>query len=250
MRRLAAVALLAIAMLVGARRARHRRNRPRRSHRHIRDRAAGHHAGSPVSSWARSRCAAVSPMIGTVIARPRIDDRRGLATSKWSCFLGPVGWWLADPLVPPGSDRPPRPHGRRRRQRARGRQHQYAARRRGRFCVRTRCWSNSAPAPRRNSRAFVASRLQLTQLEAAELHAHGPHDRTLAHRRRPAGARDAAAMRAFAGVSAGQANIFSPARKRRPPRAGRQPRRRNTSSPSCIFWKRIKSPMATTCWWR
>ena len=45
-------------------------------------------------------CAAVSPMIGTVILGRELTLNEAYR-STLGCFLGPIGWLLADALVPP-----------------------------------------------------------------------------------------------------------------------------------------------------
>jgi subtilisin family serine protease len=53
-------------------------------------------------------CAAVAPMIGTVVLGREMTLSE-VYHSTFGCVLGPVGWLLADWLVPPGTDMPGRP---------------------------------------------------------------------------------------------------------------------------------------------
>jgi hypothetical protein len=59
-------------------------------------------------------CAAVSPMIGTVVlGRPMTQNE--VWRSTLGCFAGPLGWLIADQLVPPTPPPPSAPPPRRRR---------------------------------------------------------------------------------------------------------------------------------------
>src|SRR5262245_1394345 len=50
-------------------------------------------------------CAAVSPMIGTVLLGRELTIGEAYHTTL-GCVLGPIGWLLADALFPPGSTGP------------------------------------------------------------------------------------------------------------------------------------------------
>jgi hypothetical protein len=55
-------------------------------------------------------CAAVAPMIGTVMLNREMTANE-VYRSTLTCFLGPIGWLLADAILPPDTARPGQPRG-------------------------------------------------------------------------------------------------------------------------------------------
>ncbi len=55
-------------------------------------------------------CAAVAPMIGTVMLNREMTPNE-VYRSTLTCFLGPLGWVIADAILPPETARPGQPRG-------------------------------------------------------------------------------------------------------------------------------------------
>ncbi len=156
-------------------------------------------------------CAAVSPMIGTVILGRELTLNEAYR-STLGCFLGPVGWLLADALVPPTvttqiqtqiqtSKPPPR------QQRAgRGRNFKIPPQGETRFV--NELILEFGPGATTQMRTRLANNLQLTELETQRF---GLTGRTLS-RWRIDGTRSVSATlnliaRNYAGVSGGWVNM-------------------------------------------
>ncbi len=219
MRRLSTVAFLALALLVSARERASAQPAPTPTPSYAATSAAGLSpaAGIVIGSVA---AAAVAPMIGSVIA-----GRELTVGEVWhiemSLFLGPVGWAIADRWFPPGSEGPRghRPPG----QAGRGGNISVPPAGAADFVsneVLVEFRAGASP----QQRALVTSRLQLTQLEQQTFSLTG---RTIGRFRIDSGQPVRAtllAMRAFAGVAAGQANhLFAGAQTQTTPAAPAPP---------------------------
>jgi subtilisin family serine protease len=154
-------------------------------------------------------CAAVSPMIGTVILGRELTLNEAYR-STFGCVLGPLGWLLADALVPPTvtgpntqNNTPPRKSGRV----ARGRQFNIPPAGETRFVNNELLLEFSSTSAQ--VRDALARSLQLTQLETQTFALTG---RTIERWRIDAArsVRDTLRQiaRNFPGVSAGQANMI------------------------------------------
>ena len=157
-------------------------------------------------------CAAVSPMIGTVILGRELTYNEAYR-SILGCFLGPVGWLLADALVPPTvttqiqtqiqtSKPPPRQQ-----RTGRGRNFKIPPQGETRFVV-NELVLEFAPSATVQMRNALANTLQLTELETQRFELTG---RTLS-RWRIDGTRSVPATlrliaRNYPGVSGGWANM-------------------------------------------
>jgi len=112
-------------------------------------------------------CAAVSPIIGTVILGRELTMSEAYHTTL-GCLLGPVGWLLADAMFPPtvtGPDsRQPTPPHKPRKNAARGGHIEIPPASETRFVPNEILLAFAASATERD-RALVISRLQLTLLE-------------------------------------------------------------------------------------
>ena len=157
-------------------------------------------------------CAAVSPMIGTVILGRELTLNEAYR-STLGCFLGPIGWLLADALVPPmvttqiqtqtQTSKPP-PQQRRT---GRGRNFEIPPQGETRFVV-NELVLEFAPGATAQMRNTLANALQLTELESQRFELTG---RTLS-RWRIDGTRSVRATlsliaRNHPGVSGGWANM-------------------------------------------
>lgn len=111
-------------------------------------------------------CAAISPMIGTVILGRELTISEAYHTTL-GCFLGPVGWLLADAMFPPGvtvtGAQPPTPP-RKPKNVARGGHINIPPAGETRFVPNQILLEFAAGTSARN-RALLADRLQLTLLE-------------------------------------------------------------------------------------
>ena len=159
-------------------------------------------------------CAAVSPMIGTVILGRELTLNEAYR-STLGCFLGPIGWLLADALVPPTvttqiqtqtqtqtSKPPPRQQ-----RTGRGRNFKIPPQGETRF-VANELILEFAPGATAQMRNALASNLQLTELETQRFELSG---RTLS-RWRKGGTQSvpetlSLIARNYPGVSGGWANM-------------------------------------------
>ena len=185
---------------------------------------------SAATSWARSVCAAVAPIVGTIVLG---REMTGARSSRSTLELSSSD--RSDGCSPTGCSRPALRRGRRRtaaRQpphaaAAPRPQYQRSAAGANAISCPTKCCSNSAPAPRRSRLAQLASQLQLTLLETQTLRAHRPHAASASASRQPFGARDAArrwrAMR-FVDRRAGESSLPACSSSRH--RAAQRSRRR------------------------
>ena len=157
-------------------------------------------------------CAAVSPMIGTVILGRELTYNEAYR-SILGCFLGPVGWLLADALVPPTvttqirtqiqtSKPPPRQQ-----RTGRGRNFKIPPQGETRFVV-NELVLEFAPSATVQMRNALANTLQLTELETQRFELTG---RTLSRWRIDGTRSVPATLRLIAsnypGVSGGWANM-------------------------------------------
>jgi subtilisin family serine protease len=159
-------------------------------------------------------CAAVSPMIATVILGRELTLNEAYR-STFGCFLGPIGWLLADALAPPTittqiqtqtqirtSKPPPRQQ-----RTGRGRNFKIPPQGETRFVANELVleFAPGATAPMRNT---LANTLQLTELETQRFELTG---RTLSRWRidgtRSVSATLSAIVRNHPGVSGGWANM-------------------------------------------
>lgn len=160
-------------------------------------------------------CAAVSPMIGTVILGRELTLNEAYR-STLGCFLGPVGWLLADALVPPTiitqtqiktqsqTSRPPPQQQRT----GRGRNFKIPPQGETRF-VANEIVLEFAPGATAQTRNALANALQLTELETQTFELTG----RLLSRWRIDGTRSVPATlrliaRNYPGVSGGWANMI------------------------------------------
>ena len=198
-------------------------------------------------------CAAVSPIIGTVILGRELTISEVYHTTL-GCTLGPVGWLLADALFPPTVTGPNTRVGTQSRksgQVARGRHFTIPPPGDTRFVSNEVLFefSNGASAQARG--ALVRS-LQLTQLEAQSFALTG---RTI-ERWRIDGTRTVRdtlrlVARNFPSVVSGQANgiyLCAQAQPTTKQDAAADGELRNTLSASYIFWRLTASAAATMCW--
>jgi len=159
-------------------------------------------------------CAAVSPMIGTVVLGRELTIGEVYHTTL-GCVLGPIGWLIADALFPPGvtstrpeqSTPPPPPPSRVTQGSGRGRHFSIPPRGETRF-VLNEILLEFAPGTPTQVRDTLARDLQLTLLETQTFSLTG---RTI-ERWRIDGTRSVRdtlrlISRNFPGVSAGQANM-------------------------------------------
>jgi subtilisin family serine protease len=159
-------------------------------------------------------CAAVSPMIATVILGRELTLNEAYR-STFGCFLGPIGWLLADALAPPTittqiqtqtqirtSKPPPRQQ-----RTGRGRNFKIPPQGETRF-VANELVLEFAPGATAQMRNTLANTLQLTELETQRFELTG---RTLSRWRidgtRSVSARLRAIVRNHPGVSGGWANM-------------------------------------------
>jgi subtilisin family serine protease len=159
-------------------------------------------------------CAAVSPMIATVILGRELTLNEAYR-STFGCFLGPIGWLLADALAPPTittqiqtqtqirtSKPPPR-----RQRTGRGRNFKIPPQGETRF-VANELVLEFAPGATAQMRNTLANTLQLTELETQRFELTG---RTLSRWRidgtRSVSATLSAIVRNHPGVSGGWANM-------------------------------------------
>jgi subtilisin family serine protease len=155
-------------------------------------------------------CAAVSPMIGTVMLGRELTLSEAYHTTL-GCMLGPVGWLLADALFPPSVTGPnvqPGTPPRKPRQVARGRHFNIPPPGETRF-VRNEVLFEFSQGASAQVREMLARTLQLTQLETQSFALTG---RTI-ERWRIDGTRSVTetlrqAARNFPAVSGGQANLI------------------------------------------
>ena len=152
--------------------------------------------GVPVVGWYAMGsvfCAAISPMIGTVMLGREMTLSE-VYHSTFGCVLGPLGWVIADWLVPPDRvtpGRPGHPRGKPPRLRqARGRHIDLPPSGATDFVPNEVLVVFDGRATARQ-RARMMQALQLTPLETQRFATHRPNRRAPAHRRRPLGARDA-----------------------------------------------------------
>ena len=168
-----------------------------------------------------------------------------------SCFLGPVGWLLGPVLFPdpvvvttntsPGNQPPQGPR------QTNNRHIDIPGR--GVAFVPNEILLELEPGTPPDYFNVILRRLQLTLLETQSFTLTG---RTLLRLRIGDQATVIATLRAllpFSRISAAQPNFFYRFGQSQPARRHRMPAR-NMSFPSCISWKRIASPTATTSWWR
>jgi len=218
MRRLSAVALLALALFAGGHeRAVAQPAPPPAPYAATHGAAIGAGAGAVMGSVA---VAAVAPMVATALA-----GRELTLSEVWhlelSVFLGPAGWWLADRMFPPGHGGPP------------GRSPPRGPGRGGDISVPPAGATNFVPnevlvefraGASARQLALITSRLQLTQLEQQTF---ALTNRTLIRFRIDSGQSVRAtlmAMRAYAGVAAAQPNhLFLGAQAQTAPAASAQP---------------------------
>jgi hypothetical protein len=159
-------------------------------------------------------CAAVSPMIGTVILGRELTLNEAYR-STLGCFLGPIGWLLADALVPPTvitqiQTQTPTPTSKpppRQQRTGRGRNFKIPPQGETRF-VANEILLEFAPGATAQMRNTLANTLQLTELETQRFELTG---RTLS-RWRIGGTRSVPATlsliaRNYPGVSGGWANM-------------------------------------------
>ena len=111
MRRFATAALLAIALVAAALRAGVRSAQAQSAAVGADGAVRGaRRAIAPLGWYAMGSvvCAAVSPMIGTIVLGREMTLSE-VYHSTFGCFLGPLGWLIADWLVPPDRVTPGRP---------------------------------------------------------------------------------------------------------------------------------------------
>ena len=172
-------------------------------------------------------CAAVSPMIGTVILGRELTIGEAYHTTL-GCVLGPVGWLLADAMFPPtavGATPPTPPKQPRSPRRVTQGRHINIPPAGATSLVLNEVLLEFAPGTTAQTRDALARTLQLTQLET---HTFALTGRTI-ERWRIDGTRSVRntlqlVARNFPGVSFGQANmIFLPAQTTAPARPAAAP---------------------------
>ena len=127
-------------------------------------------------------CAAVSPMIATVVLGRELTLSEAYRTTL-GCMLGPVGWLLADAMFPPGVTGPNTQPGmspRKSRKVERGRHFNIPPAGETRF-VSNEVLLEFSSSVSAQVRETLARNLQLTQLRNANFYAYRADDRTLAN---------------------------------------------------------------------
>ena len=144
-------------------------------------------------------CAAVSPMIATVVLGRELTISEAYHLTL-SCMLGPVGWLLADAMFPPTvtvttTNTPPPQQPRKPKRVASGRNINIPPSGETRF-ISNEILLRFEPGTSERARALIVDRLNLTLLEFADFRAQRPDNRALPDRRWAFGGTDAQSCRA------------------------------------------------------